>query len=215
MTGVEFFHAHLGRHIGVEDGGSVKSARVPQRVKAGVSDLSLGQMDTFYIVAETRSMLIGRAELPDTPTVQFVATEDVSARKFIAEWLLGQASAPFMVGVISKAHPEPSFCVTHHIAQTTFCDTSGNVTFNLEIARQAYQLIKHLPWKTVVAPAIHTYSDFKLAPQENNQKERARLMKLLEKTPELKTILPKLEVRPNSGEYSVLSWANIERKAQE
>ena len=83
----------------------------------------------------------------------------------------------------------------------------------MEVARQAYQQIGHLPWKQIIAPAIHTYSDYKLAAQGENQREKERLLKLLGKTPELSGILPKLEVRPGSGEYSILSWANIERKA--
>lgn len=213
MSATDFFHQNIGSKIGVVAGDGIKSVRIPQRVKEGVKELSLGQMDCFYIAAGTGpSYLIGRVDLESGDTLQFVGTETTSARKYIAQWLLQDAVTPFIVGVIGKAHPEPSFHVTHHLAMTQFCDTAGNFHVNVEQARLADQRIAHLDWKKVVAPAIHAYADYIQAPQDNNQREKDKLLKLIAKTPELSQLLPTLGVRPGSGEYTLLSWKNIEQK---
>ena len=213
MTPTDFFQAAIGSKLGVVAGEGIKSVRIPQRVKVGVKALSIGQIDCFYIASLVQpSRLIGRIDLPSQPDLEFVGTEVVSARRFLAQWLLTEAKPPFIMGVISKAHPEPSYRISHHLAAVQFCDTSGNFSVNVETVREAFARIKHLDWKKTVAPAIHCYSDFRQADPGNNKRERDKLEKHLEKAPELARILPGLGVQPGSGEYAVFSWANIETR---
>ncbi|MDK2126244.1 hypothetical protein [Parachitinimonas caeni] len=208
MTPQEFFHQAIGTKLGIPEKASVKSQQFPHRVASGVKPLSLGQLDCFYIAAsDGPSQLIGRIQLPPIKGLEVIDTEQVSARKHLANWLLTHAAPPYMVGMIGKAHPEPSFRISPHLALTQLCDTGGNQPINVELAREGFAKIADLPWKQVVAPAIHCYERYLQAPRGANA---AQLKKLLDKTPSLRKILPTLGIRPNSGEYSLLSWANIE-----
>lgn len=212
MSPSEFFYTYIGAKLGAPAHAGIKAVRIPQRVKEGVKDLSLGQMDCFYIATpHGPSRLIGRIELPSRPDLQFVDTETTSARRYIAQWLLNDAAAPFIVGVIGKAHPEASYRITHHLAATQFCDTAGNFPINVELARVAHRHIARLDWKKIVAPAIHAYNDYIQASHGSNQ-EKDKLQKLLAKTPEITRLLPIINIRPGSGEYTMLSWANIEQR---
>lgn len=213
MIAQQFFHRQIGAKLGLEAGQSVKSVGLPHRAKTEVKQLSLGQIGCFYIACETEaSQLIGRVDLPSRPGLVFVGTEKLSAQKHVAEWLLHSAQPPFMVGVIEKAHPETSFKLTTSLAAMHFCDTAGGFTANLVTVREAHEKIRHLNWKKTVAPAIHKYHAYLDAPMGENALEKAQLQKLLDKTPELAGLLPSLGIRPNSGEYTLLSWLNIERK---
>jgi hypothetical protein len=186
---------------------------LPQRGKGEVKLASLCQIGAFYIASSTEpSRLIGRVEPPSPPGVELVGGETVSPEKYIAHWLIHSAVPPFIVGVTRKAHPEPSFRVTEALSAVHFCDTSGGFVANLELVRQAHAKIGLLDWKKVVSSAICTYSDYVNAPSSDNSREKERLKKLLEKTPELSAILPALGVRPGSGEFKVLSWYNKEGK---
>jgi hypothetical protein len=213
MNAEEFFYQNIGKRIGVKAGCGVKSVQVPQRVKVGVKQLALGQMDCFYIACATEpSQLIGRIEPPAPSGLDFVGTESISARRHIADWLIHSAKPPFITGVIGKAHPEPSFRLSKTLVEVYFCDTAGGFVASVDLVRKAHEKIRHLEWKKVVAPAIHTYHDYLIAPLGENAREKNRLQKLLDKTPEMSVLLPSLGIRPGSGEYAILSWSNIERK---
>jgi hypothetical protein len=209
MKPTDFFQLHLGSKIGQEPEASVKSMRLPQRAKSGIQMMNLGQTDDYYIVsASSPSQVIGRVDLPSRPEINFVAAEGVDPKKHIAQWLIETAVTPFMVGVIKKAHPEPSFEISKSLNQVYFCDSSGGFVVDIELVRSAQQIISGLDWKKIVAPAILAYSRFKQSEQGENLKERTELYKLFDMSPGLDLILPRLGILPRSGEYTILSWLN-------
>lgn len=149
--------------------------------------------------------------MADLEKVRFISSEQVSAKQFIAQWLIHEAQSPFMIGFLGNADPVDSFTVSQPLSRTIFCEANANFPINMDTVKDAHEKIKLLSWKKVVAPAIHQYHRFRIAESDTLEKERAKLDKLLSVTPELRGLLPKLGVLPNSGEYEVLSWLNIER----
>lgn len=206
-----FWHEHIGKRLTTPPMERTDSfaAIIPHRTKSkGVQNMRIGALDAFYVASPHKSYVIGRVELPETQQIQFIPTESTSARKFVANWLLFEAEAPFMVGVIGKASALDSFKLTSHIVQSAFCQAGAGFTFDLDLVRKAHQKIAHLPWKKV-ASGIHNFEALRHAEPENLDAERKRMNKFLSKNPELRSILPQLRILPNSGEYTVLSWLNI------
>lgn len=217
MDGLTFFHRNLGSQLlgDTVDSEPVSpmAIRVPHRGTKGIVDLRLGQIDVFYGVSPKGSIAIGRMEHTGTEGVTIIPAEQVSARKRMAQWLMFEAEGPFMAGVISKADPVPSMTVTHHAVRTTWCEKGGQLQLNLSLVREAYGVIKDLPWKTAVAPAIHEYHGMRMtSDQTKRERHRERLSALVKKNPGLSAVLPRLGVLPGSGEYKILSWLNIASK---
>lgn len=213
MSDVAFWHEHLGQYISDLPEAKSAGAVLPHRLNKGVGPLRIGAIDMFYIVTPEKSLAIGRLEMPESAHVKFVPTETVSARKFVAQWLVNsEAQGPFMVGVLGKADAVASMKISHTPALSYFCQAGEGFSFNMEVVRRAITLIGDLPWKKTVAPAIHKYATFLSATPGNEQdKLMKELNGLLDKVPALRNILPRLKVLPKSGEYEILSWLNIDR----
>lgn len=206
-----FWHENLGRFLTEFPAGPSTTAFINHRTLKGIKLLRIGALDTFYIASRSESFLVGRVEKEDGKRVKFIGTEHLSARKYLAEWLIHKAAAPYIVGVIGKANPLPSLRVSHHVTQSYFCETGGGFGFNLDVVRNAQKMIESLSWKKTVAPAIHQYSRLCQADPKTVDRDREKMQSILAKSPELRQILPLLKILPNSGEYSVLSWLNIEK----
>lgn len=209
----EYFHEHIGRHlIGAEAGSEYTSPHkifIPQRTSKDIKTLNLGQIGITYIASPEGSVIIGRLEHPSTPELQIVRSEDVSADKYMAQWLLSRESGGYMVGYIGKSAAESSFKISHTLARTTICDSSSPIMVNLNEVKATLQLIQDagIPWKTF-AVALYAYAEHK---RYQNNASKEKLNKLLIKTPALRQLLPKSKVMTNSGEYKVLSSYHIER----
>jgi len=116
-----------------------------------------------------------------------------------------------MAGVMGKGSANESFRISHHVSQSHFCETGAGFAFDLEVVRDAQKKIEPFSWKKVIAPAIHQYARLQHAEADSIAFEREKMNKLIAKCPELRQLLPKLNVRPSSGEYAILSWLNIEQ----
>ncbi len=209
----EYFHEHIGRHlIGAGAGSEYISPHkifIPQRTSKDVKTLNLGQIGITYIACPEGSIIIGRLEHPSTPELQIIRSEDVSADKYMAHWLLNREVGGFMVGYIGKAAVESTFKLTHALARTTICDSSSPMMVNLKEVKETLKLIQDagIPWK-IFATALHTYAAYR-AHQSNASKEK--LNKQLINTPALRRVLPQCPVMTNSGEYKILSAYHIDR----
>lgn len=214
MTAIKFWAEHIGRRLddSIADP-ETTAVTMPHRTLKGVKPLRIGAIDAFYIVSPSSSELIGRIEKPDQPGLVFVPTESVSARKYMAEWLVSVASVPFMVGVIGNANPNESMRISHTLDRCYFCEAGGGFSFSLEKVRRANALFSGLRWKQEVAPAIHQYQRFRLASGDEQMNQKDKLQKMLASNPGLREALVQSDVRPDSGEYTILSWLNIEKAA--
>lgn len=194
------------------------SQSAPTRLKKGVGMNRLGAgIDLFYIATPGASTLIGKLEMKDRPGLSFVPSEDVSGEKFIAQWLINSApdDSPWMIGMIGNANPAESLKVSHPLALCRFCGTSSGFDFDLRLVREAVRIIGKLDWKAEVAGALHGYQTrlnaLEIGDLEKADREGKKLTKLFGKQPSLKPALValcKLPLKPNSGEYQVLSWYN-------
>lgn len=206
-----FWFENLGQFLSDNSPETTTACIIPHRTLKGIKSIRIGALDAFYIVTPAESILIGRVEQPDSSRVRCIGTENISARKYLAEWLLNSAEGPYMIGVLGKASAQSSLRLSHHITQSQFGEAGGGFSFDLQVVRNAQKKIALLPWKTIVAPAIHQYDRLCHATPQMIDREREKLQKLLLKTPELRSILPSLKVLPKSGEYTILSWLNIEK----
>ena len=212
---LSFWHQTIGQYLTTPSLSPTDSprAKIPHRTKEkGIQMMRIGAKDVFYIATPERSILIGCIEMEDTDHLHFVPSESCSARKYVAEWLLTNAVGPFMVGEIAQGDAHDSFRVSHHVTQSYYCQPGAGFFFDLELVREAQKKITNLSWKKIVAPAIHQYERMRHATDSDVVFEREKMMKLIKKTPELRQILPTLGVLPNSGEYNLLSWLNIEQE---
>lgn len=215
---LEFWHHYLGHFLSDMPAHKSSKAAVPTRLgKEGAPEgkgkriapnvLGAG-VSTGYIITPTHAWVIGRIAMDNTEQVSFVATDSakpVRDRKYIATWLVEQATAPFMVGMIGNASPNSSFRVSPHIRQGFFCEAGGGYTFNLDMVRKDVASIGDLAWK-LIGHGIHAYDAYRNTEPASPARAiaQAKLVKLLEKTPALRSILPKLFVRPHSGDYELL-----------
>lgn len=135
----------------------------------------------------------------------------MSARKHIAQWIVNEAPAAcFMVGVIEKSNPIQSF-KTSCPPLAYFCDPRGGFEFNIKTVRHAASILADYDWKKNIAPAIHLFDKYKWGCTGEKEAARKKLFAAIGGTPVLSDILTKLLIRPGSGEYTILSWLNIDR----
>ncbi len=156
---LQFWHSHLGRHLSDLPARESIGAFVPHRTLKGIQPLRIGQIDLFYIACPKEAIVIGRVEQGGIRPVKAVAAETTSARKFVAHWLIDQAVAPFMIGVIGRAHPHESMRISHHESKSHFCEAGTGFSFNLETVRRARDMIEGLQWKDIVVPALQQYEE--------------------------------------------------------
>jgi hypothetical protein len=213
---ITFWHQLIGQHLTNASPEDSVQPLVPTRLKKGVGPNRVGAMiDAHYIAcgAEGGSFLIGKLELGDVQGLRFVARENTSGQRFIAHWLVHDAplNEPWMIGVIGTPSAIQSLSISQPPALCRFGEANGGFDFNLAVVREAHAKMSHLPWKKVVAPAIHAYQAFRLADAGSAELAKAKMNKILAATPELRKILPSLQVLPRSGEYEILSWYNRER----
>lgn len=222
MQPLTFWYDCIGQRIAPELTPE-KSTKVAlaTHMKKGIGPNPLGAgISAFYIAQPGESMLIGKFAMEGMPGLTFVSSEGMTGEKFIARWLIEKAplDKPWMIGVIGNANPVESFRISQPPGLCAFCEGNGGFEFNLSAVKQAAALIGETPWKKDVAPAIHAYeAKLKAADSGDAQLiERAndKLNKMLMKSPEFRALLIaliKLPIKPNSGEYQVLSWYNRER----
>lgn len=212
ITPLEFWYDCIGRHL-VPQATPMEAvaAILPTRTLKGVKGLRIGAIDAFYIARPGASQLISRIELPSTPALRQVAGETVSARKHIAQWLLDEAATPFLLGVIGNANPVASLQVSAAPSHCRFCESGAGFGFDLGRVRTARAQFATFPWKTVAATAIHQYWRCRLSTQPGGN-EQKKLFALFDKHPGLRRAVIDADVKPNSGEYAILSWLNIDRQ---
>jgi len=209
MQALQFWYDHLGVHLApaltpVEATG----VHLPHRTQSGVKALRIGSLDAFYMARPGQSKLLGRIDMPSADQLEVLPAESCSPRKAIADWLLTEAEPPFMVGVITNANPIASMCVSHALSRSAFCSSAGRVQFDLGKLRTAKRLFDGIAWKTVAA-GIQQYGRLCTARASEIHIEKSRLNSLLAGTPALRDALTEADIRPGSGEYTVLSWAHI------
>lgn len=207
---LDFWHNCIGQHL-VPGSAAANSSQlaVPMRTKKGVKSLRLGAIDAFYIASLHGSQIIGLLELPSTPELRQVPSETTSARKHIAQWLLRSAEPPFLLGVIGKASPIASLRISTVLSHCYFCEAGKGFTFDLGRVRAAHALFEPFPWKTVVAPAIHSYDRFRMNADPSPAEKKA-LLDRFAKNEGLRSAIVNAGVKSRSGEYTILSWSNIE-----
>lgn len=222
MQALTFWYDCIGKHIAptLTPEKSTKVA-LPTHMKKGVGPNPLGAgISAFYIAQPGQSMLIGKFEMDDIPALRFINSADMTSEKFIAHWLIEKAplNQPWMIGVIGNANPTESFRISQPPGLCSFCEGNGGFEFNLSTVKEAAVLIGDIPWKTDVAPVIHAYEGKLKAAGTGDAHliERAndKLIKSLNKNPENRSLLValiKLPIKPNTGEYQLLSWYNRER----
>lgn len=223
MADLEFWYEHVGRHLSDAPIEQSSKAQVPTRlgkddpaaIASGkgkrVAPNALGAgISVYYMATPGQTQVIGKLALADGPALRFIALDAPGARrpnKLQAEWLIHDASTPFLIGMYGNANPNSSFCVSHHPTMATFCDPSGNISFNLVWLREDVARIGDFPW-TTLAPALYCYAALRNADPGSPASLAAKkqLAKLLNASPDLRALLPKLHVRSGSGEYRILSW---------
>lgn len=205
-----FWHETIGKKLSNNEVASSTHPLVPTRLKKGVADNRLGAgIDAYFIADEQQSYLISKTELVNQSGLTFVPAEQESGNRFIAHWLMDKApiDRAWMIGIIGKANINASLQVSQPPLLCYYCEANKVMPFNLKQVRDARRLIGDLPWKEVVAPGLHAYAQYISASHENVRKTQSeRLNKLLNKTPELRKLLPKINIRPDSGDYEILSW---------
>ncbi|MCF6783737.1 hypothetical protein [Stutzerimonas stutzeri] len=222
MQPLDFWYDCIGRHIAPDS--SPEQSTKPQmetRMKKGTGLNRLGAgISAYYIALPGSSQLIGKFAMDDRPGLCFVNADDVSGEKVIAHWLADHAplDRPWMIGVIGNASPNETFRISQPPGLCAFAQNNGGFEFNLASVREALKLIADFEWKKDIAPAIHAYEGRlkAVAAGDHSMIEKAndKLEKLLKKSPDLRTVLIglcKLPIKPNSGEYQILSWYNRER----
>ncbi len=212
---VGFWYANLGRHLSDAPAQESCKARLPTRLKRGVDLNTLGAgIAAYYIVTQTKSWLHGKIERESNARVEFVAADAearVSGEQFIARWLVSdQFTTPCMIGVIGNANPNASFCISYSAARVNYCEAGKGFCFDLDKIKRAITLIGDRSWSEKISPAIRQYYALLEARNAGKEseiaKEHTKMSKLIEKTPELASIIPALDIRPGSGEYIVLGW---------
>lgn len=210
-----YWHANLGRHLSDAEPDETTKARLETRMNKGIGPNTLGAgIAAYYIVTVDKAWLIGKIERASTAHVEFVpsdAADNVSGEQFIARWLVSsEMTTPCMIGVIGNANPNGSMAVSHTPAKVHFCEAGKGFSFDLDKVKRAKVLIGGMSWRDTVAPAIRQYFALLEArasgTAQSIEKENSKMLKLLAKTPDLAALIPKLDVRPGSGEYVMLSW---------
>ena len=220
MSPLDFWYLHLGRHLSGASPTLSTKAPIPTRLGNGaareprVAPNPLGAgIGCHYIVTPAHAWLIGRIALEDTPLVTFVPTDrpadagGVRGDQFVARWLIDEATTPFLVGTIGNANPNASLTLSRHEKIGVFCDTGGGFRFDLTLVRADERVIRALDidWPTI-GQALHLYEEDRRSARHQNGRiaARARLDKILSKHEALRDALPRLHVRPRSGEYELL-----------
>lgn len=222
--GLQFWYDNLGCFMSAADIEKSGKAAVPtwlgkddpESIAKGkgvrVAPWPIGaKIPLFYIVTPKHAWVFGKVALESTGRVTYRTAsngEKVDGRREIVRWLLEEGKAPFMVGVVTEASPNASFRVSAHPRRGFFCEAGGGFSFNLEEVREDAQRLAGKPWKEV-ASLIYRYDDYRNAAQGTPERESAKdkLTKLLKKMPEMQALLPKLRVRPGSGEMELLRLA--------
>lgn len=213
MNDIDFWHEHIGSqlHNSMSPEQST-GAIVPHRTLKGVKPLRIGAIDAFYFGSRKTSFVLGRIDLQSTSCTQFIGTEDVSARRYLAQHLIDSASPPFICGLIGNANPVGSLKVTHAESHSTFCEAGKSFHFNLDTARDAYKMLSPFDWKKEVAPLIYALETYRME-KDRHSIRVVKASELIRKSKsELAMAVNRAAIKPFSGEYTILSWANIEEK---
>lgn len=216
---VDYWYQCIGFHLAPEtDPASSTKVGVLSRLKRGIATNTLGAgIDAYYIACKEKSYLIGKVELPNLPSLEFIPSEDVSGERFIARWLVEQAPSnePWMIGVIGNANPNESMKRSHPLALCRFCRAGASLDFDLGIVRNAVTIIGQFDWKKMVAPALHAINERQKASYVGDdnkvERENIKLKKSFDKNPGLRdaiVALCRLPLKPHSGEYEIISWYN-------
>lgn len=216
MQDLNFWYECIGRHLAPDTAPAASTkAGVITRLKKGIGSNTLGAgIDAFYIAHKKKSFVIGKLEMPSNPALEFISSEEISGEKFIAQWLVNDApeDEPWMIGVIGNANPNSGMKLSRPLALCRFCDTSSGFDFDLGIVRNAVKIIgDDLDWKKDVAPALHIFQSRLQGDEEKIERENKKLQKAFDKSPTLKKALLslcRLPLKPNSGEYEILSRLN-------
>lgn len=222
MQDLNFWYDCIGRHLAPDTAPAASTkAGVMTRLKKGVASNPLGAgIDVFYIANKKKSFVVGKLEAPknSNPVIEFFPSEEVSGEKFIAQWLVNDApeDEPWMIGVIGNANPNSGMKISRPLALCRFCDMSSGFDFDLGIVRNAVKIIgDDLDWKKDVAPALHIFQSrlqaSGIGDEDKVERENKKLQKAFDKSPTLKKALLalcRLPLKPNSGEYEILSRLN-------
>lgn len=216
VTPLDFWFEHLGKHLGAETPEASLKVAVETRLKKGVGFNALGAgIDAHYIVTSGHAWLIGKIERPNTSKVTYVPSDSpgsLGGQGVIAQWLLSESARfPVMLGVIGKASPMNSLALSYTPSRVHYGEAGAGMTFNLDVVRRAVVDIGKLSWWKVVLPALRQKESMETAILTNAathvvDRERKKMRLQLEKTPELRALLPRLAVKIGSGEQQVLNW---------
>ena len=206
---VKFFNSTIGKALSPDNPENWYKA-YPHKASKGVTEMRIGNSGAFYAAnANGNGLLISNlVNMPESGIKFIMPSPTVSARKETALWLINHAVAPFIVGEIGKANPIPSFDVSKHELKAVFCQSAGNFKFNLAAVRKAYEEFKPFPWKKIAA-LLWAWQSFSLIQSEANE---AKLKKALSAIPGADEVVQNNPIiKPDSGEFKILQWANIEK----
>lgn len=212
--GFEWWAEYLGRHL-TKDGEepTEPGLLLPTRTKKGVADMRIGCIDVQYAISEDHAHLVGRIEMPSTANLTVVPAETHSGLQYVASWLIREAKAPFMVGIISLANPARSMEVTWHGSLGVFCRSGGSFTFDLGRLRAADDAFAGFNWKTQITPALYLARDARMLSGDLQKTAKNKLMALFAKTEGLAQAITSVDIQAKGGEHTLLGWSKIEKKA--
>lgn len=205
-TPLEFWHQNVGKKLGEFSAVQSTGCMITHRNKSSIGPSRIGSSGVVYMISPGDARLVSRINLPDQPGLRFIPSERVSGLKYLAHWLLNEAKPPYMIGQIAKANPLSSFAITHNERLGVFCDTSGDIYFDMERVRQGVVNFAPFPWK-VVSSAIYRYAEYRLDPSEM---KKENLQKVLKKHPGLREAIIKTDIRARSGEQAIMTWLNLD-----
>lgn len=211
MTPLNFWLANVGSHLCPAGSTELPSPSmlVDTHQNKGIGPLRIGAIDLYYVASPKHSQVIGRLAIPSTSKLTNISTTTGSAMKAVAHWLVHDATFPMMVGLVGKSDPTSSFEISEAPEFVTFCQAGGSFSFNLVKVRHAVSLSAKHPWKTVWV-GLQAYNAMRF---EQTEAARKRMKKLVEKDPWLADLVTDIDIQTGSGEFTILSWYNIQKEA--
>ncbi|MCC1496772.1 hypothetical protein [Alcanivorax sp. 1008] len=202
---VELWMECLGTPLGYDDPDTALGPILPQRGAGGViKEYRLGSGRPVYLMLSPgNSVLVSAIALPDQPGLTFVPDESVDGPRYMAEWLL-TARPPYIVAIAGKASLGPFLTMTEDERFGMLCQSAGNQSFDMTVVRRAKQALEPFDWRTA-ASTLHLMTRYQASPSEA---DREKLRKAFAKTPGLSVALMQSGLKPNSGEYTLMSWLN-------
>lgn len=178
----------------------------PQRLGAGNG---MSHPGFYYMGSPDQAIVISKYELPKRPDLLSVPLETTAAFRYMGQWLIETAKAPFIIGAVGLSSMTRELEVSRHEHLCVFNQNLNSFTFNLEVVRRAFDLLKPYPWKGAANMAISLLPATK-QPGSAGIRAREALLKLDAQHAGLMQAVIAARITPDSGEHRVLGWYYIQ-----